>query len=121
MKLHEIGLFAQDPNASTKFYRHTLGLRLDHDEEGLSVFDSGWPGLEIGACSGYSDRVHISFIVEDVDKIADDLRAKGVKFAGPTDIHLGKRTIMLKDPDGLRVQIQSPTEASPDWVKKMLE
>ena len=121
MKLHEIGLFAKDPYASTKFYHDTLGLRLDHDEDGLSVFDSGWPGLEIGACSGYPDRVHISFIVDDVDKIADDLRLKGVKFAGPADIHLGKRAIMLKDPDGLRVSIQSPTDASPDWLKKMLE
>jgi catechol 2,3-dioxygenase-like lactoylglutathione lyase family enzyme len=121
MKLHEVGFFAKDPDASTRFYHETLGLKLDHDEDGLSVFDSGWPGLEIGACSGYPDRVHISFIVEDVDIIADDLRSKGIRFAGPEEIHLGKRAIMLKDPDGLRVMIQSPTEESPDWVKKMVE
>jgi catechol 2,3-dioxygenase-like lactoylglutathione lyase family enzyme len=121
MKLHEIGLFAKDPKASKKFYHDTLGLRLDHEEDGLSVFDGGWPGVEIGACSGYPDRVHISFIVDDVDKLAEELRDKGIEFAGPADIHLGKRGIMLTDPDGLRVLIQSPTEASPDWLKKMVK
>jgi catechol 2,3-dioxygenase-like lactoylglutathione lyase family enzyme len=121
MKLHEIGLFAKDPQASKKFYHDILGLRLHHEEDGLSVFDGGWPGIEIGACSGYPDRVHISFIVDDLDTLAEELRANGIAFAGPADIHLGKRGITLLDPDGLRVSIQSPTEASPDWVKKMVE
>ena len=120
MKLHEIGLFAADPEASRKFYHGILGLRLDHDEPGLAVFDGGWPGLEIGACSGYPDRVHISFIVDDVDRLANDLRARAVEFEGPADIHLGKRGIMLTDPDGLRVLIQSPTGASPEWLQRMV-
>ena len=96
MKLHEIGFFAKDPDASTKFYHYALGLRLDHNEDGLSVFDSGWPGLEIGACSGYPDRVHISFIVEDVDSIANDLRSKGIRFAGPEEIHLASAQLCSK-------------------------
>ncbi len=121
MKLHEIGLLAHDPKASRKFYHDTLGLDLHHEEDGLSVFDGGWPGIEIGACSGYPDRVHLSFIVDDVDKLAEELRAKGVKFGGPGETHLGKRAIVLRDPDGLRVLIQSPTEASPDWLKKMVK
>ena len=121
MKLHEIGLFARDPKASRKFYHDTLGLRIDHEEEGLCVFGSGWPGLEIGACSGYAERVHVSFIVDDVDTLAEDLRSRGIEFKGPAEIHLGKRAIMLTDPDGLRVLVASPTESSPDWVKEMVE
>jgi len=121
MKLHEIGLLAKDPKASRKFYHDTLGLDLHHEEDGLSVFDGGWPGIEIGACSVYPDRVHLSFIVDDVDKLAEELRAKGIKFGGPGDVHLGKRVIALMDPDGLRVLIQSPTEASPNWLKKMVK
>ncbi len=120
MKLHEIGLSAEDPNASKKFYHDVLGLDVDHEEDGLAVFNSGWPGLEIG-CSEYPDRVHISFIVDDVDKLAEELRAKGVDCVGPGDVHLGKRAIALADPDGLRILIQSPTEASPKWVKDILE
>jgi catechol 2,3-dioxygenase-like lactoylglutathione lyase family enzyme len=52
MKLHEIGLLAKDPKASKNFYHDTLGLNFHHEEDGLSVFDGGWPGVEIGACSG---------------------------------------------------------------------
>jgi hypothetical protein len=37
------------------------------------------------------------------------------------DIHLDKRGITLRDPDGLRVLIQSPTETSPDWLKQMVK
>ena len=121
MRLHEIGLYARDPKASRAFYHDTLGPELHHHEPGLSVFDGGWPGVEIGACSGYPDRVHISFIVDDVDELAEELRARGVVFEGPADIHLDKRGITLRDPDGLRVLIQSPTEASPDWLKQMVE
>jgi hypothetical protein len=43
------------------------------------------------------------------------------EFKGPADVHLSKRGIMLTDPDGLRVLIQSPTEASPDWLQKIVE
>ncbi len=121
MKLHEIGLFGRDPKASMEFYHDILGLDLHHHEPGLSVFGGGWPGIEIGACSGYPDRVHISFIVDDVDRLATQLRARGVEFEGPVDIHLDKRGITLTDPDGLRVLIQSPTEASPDWLKQMVK
>ena len=89
--------FARYPKASKEFHHDILGLQIDHEEDGLSVFNSGWPGLEIG-CSEYPDRVHLSFIVDDVDSLADELRAKGVKFVGPGDIHLDKRAIVLRRP-----------------------
>lgn len=119
MKLHEIGLFAKDPKASRLFYHEILGLDVHHEEDGLSVFDGGWPGIEIGACSGYPDRDHVSFIVDDVDELAPALHEKGAKFGGPGEVNLGKREIVLEDPDGLRILIQSPTDASPEWVRKM--
>jgi catechol 2,3-dioxygenase-like lactoylglutathione lyase family enzyme len=116
-----MGLLAKDPKATKKCYHDILGLRIDHEENGLSVFDGGWPGLEIGACSDYPDRVHLSSIVDDVDKLAEEFRVKKIKFGGPGEIHLGKRAIVLMDADGLRVLIQSPTEASPGWLKKTVE
>jgi len=121
MKLHEIGLFAKDPKASKEFYHDTLGLHLHHEEDGLSVFDGRWPGIEIGACSGYPDRVHISFIVEDVDKLAKRLREKGIQFAGPGRHSPRKpwhHARGSRQPSCLHTE---PTEASPDWLKKMVE
>jgi len=44
---------------------------------------------------------HISFAVEDVDAIYNDLKAKGVAFQGePADQEWGARLVGLKDPDG---------------------
>lgn len=44
---------------------------------------------------------HISFLVEDVDRIYQDLKAKGVQFNGePADQEWGARLVGLKDPDG---------------------
>ena len=44
---------------------------------------------------------HISFVVEDVDAIYKDLKAKGVVFQGePADQDWGARLVGLKDPDG---------------------
>jgi hypothetical protein len=59
--------------------------------------------------------------VDDVDKLAERLGAKRIEFAGPVAIHLDNRGIMLRDPDGLCVLVQSPTESSPDWIKEMVK
>ena len=44
---------------------------------------------------------HISFLVEDVDAVHADLKAKGVRFQGePANQEWGARLVGLKDPDG---------------------
>ena len=44
---------------------------------------------------------HISFVVEDVDALYNDLKAKGIAFNGePADQDWGARLVGLKDPDG---------------------
>ena len=44
---------------------------------------------------------HISFLVEDVNQIYAELKAKGVAFLGePADQDWGARLVGLKDPDG---------------------
>lgn len=60
MKLHEIGLLAKDPEASKRFYHDTLGLDLHHEEDGLSVFDGGWPGIEMWRMHYNQVRPHSS-------------------------------------------------------------
>lgn len=44
---------------------------------------------------------HISFLVEDVNKLYAELKTKGVAFLGePADQDWGARLVGLKDPDG---------------------
>ncbi len=120
LKLHEIELNAKDPEASKKFYSDVLGLPINRDQEGLKCFDSGWAGLDIDTSVHFPGKVSISFLVEDIDQFIKELRDKGIQVDDPSDSHLGMRAVFLEDPDGHRVEIQSPAEKSPEWLKKMI-
>jgi catechol 2,3-dioxygenase-like lactoylglutathione lyase family enzyme len=121
IRLHEIELNANDPEASKRFYHDVLGISINVDQEGLKCFDSGWPGLDIDASVHFPGKVSISFLVDDIDAFAKELRAKGVSVDDPDDSHLGMRAFALENPDGHRVEIQSPTDKSPQWLKDMIK
>jgi catechol 2,3-dioxygenase-like lactoylglutathione lyase family enzyme len=121
LKLHEIELNAKDPEASKMFYNDLLGLQVNVDQKGLKCFDSGWSGLDVDTSIHFPRRVSISFLVDDIDQFVRDLRGKGVLVDDPHGSHLGMRAMELQDPDGHRVEIQAPTERSPEWLKKMIE
>jgi catechol 2,3-dioxygenase-like lactoylglutathione lyase family enzyme len=120
LKLHEIELFMKDQKASRQFYHDVLGLPVLHEKEGLGVFDSGWSGLNLDTSVHFPGKVSISFLVEDIDAFVAELRAKGIEVDEPGESHLGMRAVALEDPDGHRVEIQSPTDQSPQWVKDMM-
>ena len=48
------------------------------------------------------------------------LRKKGIEVEDPSDSHLGMIAFSLEDPDGYRVETQSPTEKSPEWLRNMM-
>jgi catechol 2,3-dioxygenase-like lactoylglutathione lyase family enzyme len=120
LKLHEVELNAKDPEASKRFYHHMLGLRISIDEDHLKVFDTGWPGVDLDASGHHPGQMSVSFLVEDLDRFVTELRAKGMEVADPQPAHLGMRNVVLTDPDGNRIAVQSPTETSPEWLKRML-
>ena len=121
IKLHEIELNSAKPEASKEFYANLLGLHLKVDEDGLKCFGSGWPGLDVDASVHFPGKVSISFLVDDIDAYATILREKGIEVDDPEDSHLGIRAFSLEDPDGHRVEIQSPTDKSPEWLKDMMK
>jgi catechol 2,3-dioxygenase-like lactoylglutathione lyase family enzyme len=61
----------------------------------------------------------ISFLGEDIDQFVNEVRGKGGQVEDPEDSHLGMRAVAWEDPDRHRVEIQAPTEKSPEWLKKM--
>lgn len=121
IKLHEIELSSQDPEASKRFYHELLGLPIYVDQEGLKVFDSGWAGLDLDTSVHFPGQVSLSFLVEDSEAFARGLRAKGIPVDDPQDTHLGMRAFELADPDGHRVEIHSPTEQSPEWLRDLVK
>jgi catechol 2,3-dioxygenase-like lactoylglutathione lyase family enzyme len=121
IRLHEIELNARDPETSKKFYHDILGLGVAVDQDGLKVFDSGWPGIDVDASTHYPGKTSISFLVENLDQFIAELRAKGITADTPYDTHLGMRAITMQDPDGHRIEIQCPTQTSPEWLKGMVK
>jgi len=121
LKLRELRLNVKDTEASKKFYNELLGISLITDEEGLLVLDSGWPNLDITPSTHTSDSLIISFIVKDHSRIVNKLSTYDIEIEDPIKVDHKMLATILKDPDGNRVEIQTPTEESPDWLRAMVE
>jgi hypothetical protein len=78
-------------------------------------------GLDFDVSTHFPGKVSISFLVSDIDQFVNELKEKGVQVKAPRESHLGMRAVALENPDGHRVEIQTPTEKSPDWLRKMIE
>ena len=121
MILHEIELFSLDPEKEKSIYQDMLRLKLNIDNLGLSVYDSGLKGLDLNISTHNPDnKVSLSFLVHDVDVYYKMIKGKGIPVSEPYDSHLGLREIKFSDKEGFQLKLHSPTDKSPDWIKKMI-
>ena len=104
LRILEIELNTDNPEASKHFYTEQLGLQTYVDEDGLKVFSSGIPDLDIIKSPHFQGKVSISFYAQDIQACIDELNSKGVEiveqFGDPV------AAIVLQDPDGCRVEIK---------------
>ena len=104
LRLLEIELNTEDPEASKQFYCEQLGLQTYVDEDGFKVFSSGIPDLHFIKSPHFPGRVSISFYAQDIQACIDELNDRGVEiveqFGDPVS------AIVLRDPDGCRVEIK---------------
>ena len=119
--LHEVELNSKDVESSKKFYHDLLGLPVHVDQEGLKVFNSGWSGLDLNTSIHNTGQTTISFLVDDLDGFVRKLREKDYVVGDIFETHLGMRAIELEDPDGNRIEIQCPTEESPQFLHDMIQ
>ena len=100
--------FVSDLERSKRFYRDTLGWKLDTDEHGVAglSFGSGYVVLHEDnrppAERLYNGGLHIEVAVDDIEAEHRALKAKGVS---PSDIRnqpWGERQFDFTDPDGYR-------------------
>lgn len=117
-RLHEVELHSKDPKASRAFYKDMLGLEMNHGEEGLNVFDSGWDGVDFDTSLHNPGRARIGFVVDDLAAFLAHAREKGIAFEGPEESHLGMRIVSMKDPDGNIVEVQELTDKTPGFLRK---
>ena len=116
-ELNHVALFVSSIEASTRFYRETLGLPV------IPRPDFSFPGawFRIGSrqelhliggrlhapVNENSRAGHFAMQVPEIEAAAKYLREKGVEFRGPSLRPDGARQIFLEDPDGHLVEFCS--------------
>lgn len=121
IRLHEIELYSEDAKASRQFYKDILGLEVQHQIDGLNVFDSGWPGIDFDTSVHNKSKARIGFVVDSLEEFLNSIKGKNLKWAGPTQSHLGMNIIQLEDPDGNIVEVQEFTDQSPGFLKQLFQ
>lgn len=67
------------------------------------------PARQLSMEGNASGIDHISFAVDDVDQVAADLQARGIRIeSGPENQDWGRRTITVLDPDANRLWFLGP-------------
>jgi lactoylglutathione lyase len=101
-KLNSIVLAVSDMDKSVKFYRDVLGMNVSEEYEGYVELKAGtfYVGLYVGKPDKPAGGALPVFEVDDIKKIAKELKKKKVKFVDePYEEDYGFLAI-FQDPDG---------------------
>lgn len=116
MRFAHLSLFVWDFEASRRFYKDTVGLPVQHQNDQVCVFEvqgfrlvlippTRWKGGPKEDANFVNSHGEIGLEVEDVNRLAERLRTQGIAFEGPTTTPWGHYQIELKDPDGVVVEL----------------
>jgi catechol 2,3-dioxygenase-like lactoylglutathione lyase family enzyme len=109
-----VTIAVKDLDAAGRFYEETLGLKPARDAQPGSLVYKGGSGTIFvyqSTFAGTNQATAVTWIVgKDLEKIVDELRAKGVRFehydlpdtTREGDVHVtgGNKLAWFKDPDG---------------------
>jgi catechol 2,3-dioxygenase-like lactoylglutathione lyase family enzyme len=113
-------IITDDVDRLAAFYEELLGVPADRPAPIFAVFRAATGTLAIGAAAtvpvpGFADRagsVIVEFQVDspdEVDRIHEDLRERGVPVAQPpSTMPWGNRSLLVEDPDGNLVNVFAP-------------
>jgi catechol 2,3-dioxygenase-like lactoylglutathione lyase family enzyme len=122
--LRHLALNVRDPQRSKQFYADCFGMKVVWEPDPDNVYLSSGPdnlALHKNPPAGPGALDHMGFIVEtkdDVDRLAEEFRARGVIIAvDPRDHRDGSRSFYCLDPDGLRIQVLFEPTLSPQQIR----
>jgi catechol 2,3-dioxygenase-like lactoylglutathione lyase family enzyme len=114
MRVDNVGICVRDLRRSVAFYgdlgfetlgENDRGVTMARGDAKLFLFadrvGGPAPTRELGLFGNPPGIDHVSFLVDDVDALHNELVARGIKTAGaPSDQDWGARAFGLRDPDG---------------------
>lgn len=110
MKLAEIAFFTDSVLEMTDFYRRLLGMDPVASSETMAIFFTNETKIFIHY--NYAPRNgelppenHHAFTVEDVDRVCEQLRQRGLMLEIPAQDFYWGRSAYLRDPDGHQIEI----------------
>jgi len=115
-KIMAIALVVSDLKRAIDFYQNKLGLKIKTNEEGFADFETqgttlalleqkvaeDLAGNKVASNPKSARQLILGWdAVEDVDKLFEELKAKGVEFSTePKTMSWGQRVAYFSDPDG---------------------
>lgn len=114
-KLTTIMVVVKDMERSTRFYRDTLGLKLQHSTPEWTQLDAGNIGVGLHAEGAHlkvepHEGMQFGFEVADIKQTTGELKQKGVHFVRePFQQDFGWLAIFT-DPDGHHLQLFQPAQ-----------
>ncbi|HSL45020.1 MAG TPA: VOC family protein [Anaerolineales bacterium] len=110
MKLAEIAFFTDNVPQMTDFYRRLLGTNPVASSENMAIFFTDETKIFIhykyAPKSGeLPPENHHAFTVNDVDKVCEQLKERGLMLEIPVQDFYWGRSAYLRDPDGHQIEI----------------
>lgn len=119
---HFANILSDDLPASKEFYTGLLGMELLYDSDWFIDLATGdAPRFELGILARHSDLVPegdrhppqgmmLTFVVDDVERVFEAAQAQGVTIIEPPrDLFYGQRRLLLRDPNGVLVDVSTPS------------
>jgi lactoylglutathione lyase len=115
-KIDYVMVMVSNMDASVKFYRDALGLKLKFDSPGWSEFETGATTLALHVAgapaakappSSAPGTLRLGFNVDDVDRATLTLKERGVRFVQEPALQPqeGIKLGIFVDPDGMPISI----------------
>ena len=115
-----IHLRSPDPEATAQYYERMFGAeiirsmqqgqpRIDLKLGGANIFIAPvtpGDGVNSAPTTPYQGLDHFGLLVNDIDRVASELKAKGAQFTKePTTVRPGVRVAFIRGPEGVSIEI----------------
>ncbi len=114
-QLEHVAIFCKNLNEPIQFYQKLFAGKATPVRKGSAGYGfcfvniEGGSSIQLMESTGKTGVHHYGFVVDDVEKAAQDFKEKGAKIVRENRDPNGKlTTIFLEDPNGLEIEVRVP-------------